>query len=71
MEAEDDFGRWERELEPRPFPEPRGTGGRGMLLVAGATAAACTVVIALGEVPLGSAGLVLSALILLLWRLGM
>ncbi|MDL4773505.1 hypothetical protein [Actinomadura xylanilytica] len=71
MRAEDDFGLWERELEPRLVREPGEPGGRGMLLVATATALGCAALIALGEVPLGSAGLVLSSLILLLWRLGM
>lgn len=42
-----------------------------MVLVAGATAAGCTAMITLGEVALGAAGLVLSSVILLLWRIGM
>lgn len=67
---EDDFGLWERELESgRGDGEP--STGRGMVLVAGMTATGCTAMIALGEVPLGTAGLVLSSIILLLWRIGM
>ncbi|MES9536721.1 hypothetical protein [Actinomadura sp. NPDC000600] len=38
------------------------------MLVAGLTATACAAVIALGDVPLGTAGLVLSSIILPLWR---
>lgn len=68
--AEDDFRRWERELEPDVPDEPP-SGGRGLVLVAGLTATACTGVIALGDVSLGTAGLVLSSIILLLWRIGM
>ncbi|MES9540621.1 hypothetical protein AB0C21_09475 [Spirillospora sp. NPDC049024] len=68
--AEDDFGRWERELESDAQDE-RPSGGRGLVLVAGLTATACAAVIALGDVPLGTAGLVLSSIILLLWRIGM
>ncbi|TDD90756.1 hypothetical protein [Actinomadura rubrisoli] len=67
---EDDFGLWERELEPGP-PDEGASGGFGMVLVAGLTASGCTAMIALGEVPLGTAGLVLSSIILLLWRIGM
>jgi len=68
--AEDDFGLWERELDSGP-PDDEGTSGRGMVLVAGLTATGCTLMIAVGEVPLGAAGLVLSSIILLLWRIGM
>ncbi|NYE09872.1 hypothetical protein [Actinomadura citrea] len=68
--AEDDFRRWERELEP-DVPDERPSEGRGLVLVAGLTATACAAVIALGDVPLGTAGLVLSSIILLLWRIGM
>ncbi|WP_131736452.1 hypothetical protein [Actinomadura roseirufa] len=66
---EDDFGLWERELDPAP--EEERSGGRGMVVVAGLTATGCTAMIALGEVPLGTAGLVLSSIILLLWRIGL
>ncbi|WP_067450797.1 hypothetical protein [Actinomadura macra] len=68
--AEDDFGLWERELDSGP-PDDEAAGGRGMVVVAGLTATGCTAMIALGEVPLGTAGLVLSSIILLLWRIGM
>lgn len=68
--AEDDFRRWEREFD-RGEPDTRASGGRGMVLVAGVTATGCAAMIALGEVPLGAAGLVLSSIILLLWRIGM
>ncbi|QXJ22995.1 hypothetical protein AGRA3207_004087 [Actinomadura graeca] len=68
--AEDDFGLWERELDSGT-PDDEASGGRGMVVVAGLTATGCTAMIALGEVPLGTAGLVLSSIILLLWRIGM
>lgn len=68
--AEDDFRRWEREFDSGASSEEP-SGGRGMVLVAGATAAGCTAMITLGEVALGAAGLVLSSVILLLWRIGM
>ncbi|SFQ24874.1 MULTISPECIES: hypothetical protein [Actinomadura] len=68
--AEDDFRRWEREFD-MGVPDERATGGRGLVLAAGATATGCAAMIALGEVVLGVAGLVLSSVILLLWRIGM
>ncbi|MGH3241747.1 MAG: hypothetical protein ACRDNL_15350 [Spirillospora sp.] len=68
--AEDDFRRWEREFDPVASDEEP-SGARGLVLVAGATATGCAAMIALGEVMLGAAGLVLSSLILLLWRVGM
>ncbi|WP_030163217.1 hypothetical protein [Spirillospora albida] len=68
--AEDDFGRWERELRSGA-PEEEASGGRGMVLVAGVIAVVCAAAIARGAVPLGAAGLVLSSIILLLWRAGM
>ncbi|MGP4023057.1 hypothetical protein [Actinomadura sp. 3N407] len=68
--AEDDFRRWEREFDSgAPVEKP--SGGRGMVLAAGVTATGCAAMIAMGEVPLGTAGLVLSSIILLLWRIGM
>ncbi|XVQ11030.1 hypothetical protein ACQP1W_00145 [Spirillospora sp. CA-255316] len=70
MGAQDDFALWERELEPPPPPGNDGSG-RGMVLVAALTAVGCTALITLGQVPLGAAGLVLSSLVLLLWRAGM
>ncbi|GAA3962875.1 hypothetical protein GCM10023085_51800 [Actinomadura viridis] len=71
MRAEDDFGLWERELEKGP-PLGGGRGGaRGMLLVAALTAAGCGALITMGQVGLGAAGLILSSLVLLLWRVGM
>ncbi|MER7548197.1 hypothetical protein ABTW95_34850 [Spirillospora sp. NPDC127506] len=66
--AEDDFRRWEREFEGERGRSP---GGRGLVLVAGITAAGCAALIAMGDVPLGAAGLVLSSIVLLLWRIGM
>ncbi|XRQ07345.1 hypothetical protein ACN3XK_64390 [Actinomadura welshii] len=68
--AEDDFRRWEREFEPGAR-EREPSAGRGLVLAAGATATGCAAMIALGEVLLGAAGLVLSSIILLLWRIGM
>lgn len=70
MAAEDDFHRWERELDPGA-PDHDPPQPRGMLTAAAITAAACTAVIALGDVPLGVAGLAISSIILLLWRLGL
>ncbi|MFD0683925.1 hypothetical protein [Actinomadura fibrosa] len=67
---EDDFGLWERELDPGPQDDGT-SSGLGMVVVAGLTASGCTAMIALGEVPLGAAGLVVSSIILLLWRVGM
>ncbi|MFB4316448.1 hypothetical protein [Actinomadura sp. 21ATH] len=69
MGTEDDFGLWERELECGA-PDAGG-GGRAMVLVAALTAAGCTALITMGQVPLGAAGLVLSSVILLLWRAGL
>lgn len=69
MGTEDDFGLWERELE-RGTPETGGAG-RAMVLVAALTAAGCTALITMGQAPLGAVGLVLSSVILLLWRAGM
>ncbi|MCP2340630.1 hypothetical protein [Actinomadura rupiterrae] len=71
MGAEDDFGLWERELRAEAQDRPESSGLRGLLLVAVATAAGCRVLITMGQAPLGTAGLVLSSVILLLWRAGM
>ncbi|TDC82061.1 hypothetical protein [Actinomadura sp. 7K507] len=68
--AEDDFRRWEREFDSGA-PDEGASGSRGMVLAAGVTAMGCTAMIAAGQVPLGAAGLVLSSIILLLWRIGM
>ncbi|MFB4304898.1 hypothetical protein [Actinomadura sp. GTD37] len=68
--AEDDFRRWEREFDPDAPVEGR-SGSRALVLVAGITAAGCAALIVLGDVPLGAAGLVLSSIVLLLWRIGM
>ncbi|HEU5025104.1 MAG TPA: hypothetical protein VFV01_09320 [Spirillospora sp.] len=67
--AEDDFRRWERELDPGA-PEKEGSGGRGLVLVAAVTAAGCALLITVGDVRLGAVGLALSSIILLLWRIG-
>jgi hypothetical protein len=67
--AEDDFGLWERELEPTPVET--GTGGKALVIVAALTAAGCTALITLGQVPLGTAGLIISSIVLLLWRAGL
>jgi hypothetical protein len=69
--AEDDFRRWEHEFDTGVPEEPTASGGRGLVLVAGVTATGCAAMVALGEVPLGVIGLVLSSIILLLWRIGM
>ncbi|MEU5988326.1 hypothetical protein ABZ806_05070 [Spirillospora sp. NPDC047418] len=68
--AEDDFRRWEREFD-RGAPQEGASGGRGLVLIAGITAIGCAALIVMGDVPLGAAGLVLSSIILLLWRIGM
>jgi hypothetical protein len=67
--TEDDFGLWERELEPTPAET--GTSARALVLVAALTTAGCTALIIMGQAPLGAAGLVLSSIILLLWRAGL
>ncbi|MFA1549602.1 hypothetical protein [Actinomadura chokoriensis] len=68
--AEDDFRDWERELH-QDAQEEGGSGSRALVLVAAITAAGCVALIVLGDVPLGAAGLVVSSIILLLWRMGM
>lgn len=68
--AEDDFRRWEREFDP-DAPEEGRSGGRALVLAAGVIAAGCAALIVLGDVPLGAAGLALSSIVLLLWRIGM
>jgi hypothetical protein len=70
MSAKDDFCLWERELQRDRLDADVGTGGRGMLLVASLTALGCTALIVFGYAPLGVTGLVVSSLILLLWRAG-
>ncbi|KAB2369618.1 MULTISPECIES: hypothetical protein [Actinomadura] len=67
--AEDDFRRWERELDPGA-PEKEASGGRGLVLMAAATAVGCALLIVVGDVRLGAVGLALSSIILLLWRIG-
>jgi hypothetical protein len=67
--AEDDFRRWERELDPGA-PEKEASGGRGLAVVAAATAVGCALLIMFGDVRLGAVGLALSSIILLLWRIG-
>jgi hypothetical protein len=69
MGSEDDFGLWEREMEGTRTES--GSGARALVLVAALTATGCTVLIILGQTPLGAAGLVLSSIILLLWRVGL
>ncbi|WP_026412446.1 hypothetical protein [Actinomadura oligospora] len=71
MGAEDDFGLWEQELGGGATDRPEPSGLRGPLVIAGTMAAGCTVLITLGERPLGIVGLVLSSMILLLWRAGL
>ncbi|MFE9106286.1 hypothetical protein [Actinomadura geliboluensis] len=41
------------------------------MLIAGIIALGCAALIAMGDVPLGTAGLVLSSIVLLLWRIGL
>ncbi|GAA0270345.1 hypothetical protein GCM10009527_078290 [Actinomadura nitritigenes] len=67
--AEDDFRRWERELDPGP-PEKEASGGRGLVVAAAVTAAGCALLIVVGDARLGAVGLVVSSVILLLWRIG-
>lgn len=68
--AEDDFRRWEREFGPGA-PEREPSAGRGLAVTVGIIASGCAAVIALGDVPLGAAGLALASIILVLWRIGM
>ncbi|GLZ08770.1 hypothetical protein Acsp03_62360 [Actinomadura sp. NBRC 104412] len=67
--AEDDFRLWERELEDPPVET--GTGVKALVLVAALTAAGCATLIILGQVPLGTAGLIIASIVLLLWRAGL
>ncbi|MFD0854370.1 hypothetical protein ACFQ07_19180 [Actinomadura adrarensis] len=69
MGSEDDFGLWEREMEDTRTEG--GAGARALVLVAALTAAGCTLLIIMGQTPLGAAGLVLTSIILLLWRVGL
>ncbi|MFC5186693.1 hypothetical protein [Actinomadura harenae] len=71
MGAQDDFGLWEQELGPGGTDRPEPSGLRGPLVIAVTMAVGCTVLITLGEGPLGVAGLVLTSMILLLWRAGL
>jgi hypothetical protein len=67
MGVQDDFGLWERELdEPAEPSDDRAVVVAITLLVAG-----CALLMMLGQAPLGVAGLVISAIILILWRVGM
>ncbi|MFI0448387.1 hypothetical protein [Actinomadura sp. 6N118] len=70
MSAEDDFGLWERELRQTPEPGEGGTGGGGMITAAAVVTSGCMLLITLGQAPLGTAGLILCSLILVLWRFG-
>jgi hypothetical protein len=68
MSTRDDFGLWERELREQPV-EPSRDGVMAvtailLMLVGGG-------LIAIGGAPLGVATLVISVLILFLWRAGM
>lgn len=78
MGVQDDFGQWESELrtaeevEEEVEEEVREEAcGRGVVVCGVLIALGCTVMILVGQVALGVAGLVLSAVIMLLWRAGM
>ncbi|MCW2898710.1 MAG: hypothetical protein JWO67_975 [Streptosporangiaceae bacterium] len=63
----EDFGLWERELKESAKP----ARDYPALLVTAAVAAGCAILITLGEVAFGIAGLIVSGAILTLWRVGM
>ncbi|MCW2913050.1 MAG: hypothetical protein JWN52_1118 [Actinomycetia bacterium] len=68
MSTRDDFGLWERELGEQPVESSSGTGltvAAILLMLVGVG------LIAIGGAPLGVAALVISVLILFLWRAGM
>jgi hypothetical protein len=67
----DDFHLWEREFGASE-PPAEGGRGRGEALLAGAlTVTGCTALILLGGTAAGVAGLVLAAVIAVLWRCGL
>jgi hypothetical protein len=67
MGADGDFGRWEGELDESDEP----SGDRAALVAIAAVVLGCGLLIALGQAPLGIAGLFVAGLILALWRYGM
>jgi cell division protein FtsW (lipid II flippase) len=71
MGVQDDFRQWERELDETVEPAGDGTGGRAALVVAAVLLAGCVLLIVLGQAPLGTAVLVISTIIVVLWRAGM
>ncbi|MGI8333408.1 hypothetical protein ACRYCC_25940 [Actinomadura scrupuli] len=68
MSTRDDFGLWEFELREQPV-EP--AADRGMAVTALLLILAGFGLIIIGGAPLGVAELVISVLILFLWRMGM
>jgi hypothetical protein len=67
MGVQDDFGRWERELDEPAEP----SGDRAVVVAAVVLLVGCLLLIVLGQAPLGAAALVVSTIILVLWRVGM
>ena len=67
MGVHDDFGLWERELDEPAEP----SGNRAVVVATALLVAGCVLLMLLDQAPLGVAGLVISAIILILWRVGM
>ena len=67
MGRPDDFGLWEREFDEQTTP--RGDWTTPAIVVA--MTVGCALLVLLGQAPLGIAGLIVTGLILLLWRVGM
>lgn len=67
MGSKDEFGQWEREFDESDVA----SGHRAVLVAAVAVPIGCAVLFLIGQVPLAVAGLVISGLIMTLWRVGM
>jgi hypothetical protein len=67
MGAHDDFGQWEREFDESDTAPSR----RTRLMVTLAVTIGCALLFFIGEAPLAIAGLIVSGLIMALWRAGM
>lgn len=67
MGTSDDFAMWEAEVEP----PAESSNGPGMIVVSLILVAGSGALIALGVTLLGVAALVILAVVLILWRIGM
>jgi hypothetical protein len=66
MSAQDDFGLWERELDEFDVP----SGHHAVLVATVVVSAGCALLLSIGQAQVAVAGLVVSGLILALWRAG-